>query len=378
MEKIDVTALEIRDYAMSQGWKLVPDALREGLFVLNSPLKDYTQLVFPTNTQVSDYVGMATASLEKLAMTHRLSFHKVLEGIREVNDDVICLRYYSESKIVNSISFEEALESISAARQLLLSAASSVVSPLTYHPKLNRAEPQDLIKSVRFRHTEEGSFVLKISCPFEVVVFEDSYLPILTPQKPMSRRTFELINRSASKILDAIEAAQIKDLYQSELEAQDPIVSYNFCDALSRLYDEERELPYEVIFQWSKASISKFPLPQLPQRIHFPFSHKDKLEEVKTYFAPPRKDISATFIGTVEMLDGDIGKDGQRSGPVVLSLLYEGELIRARAILNATQYQTAIQVHAQGGSYIQVKGDLKRGKTRNTIENLSEFRLLEG
>lgn len=380
MKNIDVTSIEIRDYAISKGWKLIKEALKDGLFVLNSPREDYTQLIFPKDESSQNYQELAWITLKRLSEIYKGSFSKIEEEIREVNDDVISLRYYSDKKNVNYISFEEALDSIEATRQLLLSAASSVVNPSLYHPKLNRSEPQDLIKKTRFRHTEEGSFILKISCPFELM---GNPQPSLFPdqsqiEKPLSRKSFELINSSSLMILEAIDADIINTFYEQESQKQNPLISYNFCDSLSKLFDEERELPFQLIFNWSRASLMKVPQPTMPNIVSFPFSTKSKIDEVKEYFAPKKLDLSGTFYGTVDTLDGTIGEDGMRSGTVILSILYENELIKARVNLLSKFYEVAVDAHKkQGGAYVLVKGDMKRGKRTNTIENLIDFRLSE-
>ena len=232
METIDVSAIDIRDYAISQKWTVVKEALNDGLYVLNSPYNDDMQLIFPKDESDSFFQEMARIALDKLSKINNFSFQKMIDEIREVNDDVICLRYYSENKNVNFISFEEAFDAIEATRQMLLSAASSVVAPALFHPKLNRTEPQDLIKKTRFRHTEEGSFILKISHPCEIInrnnLFDDQY------EIPFSRNAFEIMNRSAIKISNAIEADTIANLFNEEKNSSEPIISYNFCESLAK------------------------------------------------------------------------------------------------------------------------------------------------
>lgn len=73
MTKIDVTPLEIRDYAVSLGWQLVKEAIKDGLFVLNSPSEKYKQLIFPIEPNASDYESMAELSIRKIAETVRRS-----------------------------------------------------------------------------------------------------------------------------------------------------------------------------------------------------------------------------------------------------------------------------------------------------------------
>jgi len=377
MEKIDVSAIDIRDYAISQKWTLVKEALNDGLFVLNSPHDDYMQLIFPKDEFAASFQEMAWISMNKLAKLYNFSFQKIIEEIREVNDDVICLRYFSENKIVNFISFDEAFEAISATRQMLQSAASSVVAPALFHPKLNRKEAQELIKKTRFRHTEEGSFILKISHPCEIVstndLFGEQY------KKPLSRNAFEIMNSSAVKISNAIEADTIPNLFNEEKNSKEPVISFNFCDSLSKLFDEEREIPFQFIFNWSKSSLQKIPRPNIPNRVVFPYSNKMKIEEIKAYFEPPKRDFiqNETFIGTIDTLDGDVGEDERRKGYVTLTTFYDNETFKSKINLSPEEYQIAIDAHRKGNAFVKIVGDLQRGKNSQSIVNVQSFNLVE-
>jgi len=377
MDKIDISAVDIRDYAISQRWTVVKEALSDGMYVLNSPYDDYMQLIFPKDESDPFFQEMAQITLKSLAKINNFSVQKMVEEIREVNDDVICLRYYSENKNVNSISFEDAFEAISATRQMLLSAASSVVAPALFHPRLNRTEPQELIKKTRFRHTEEGSFILKISHPCEIkcvrTVYDEQY------EKPFSRNAFEIMNSSAVKISHAIEADTISNLFDEEKNSSEPMLSYNFCESLDRLFNDERELPFQLIFNWSKSSLQKIPQPAISRKINFPYSIKSKMEELKTYFKPPKKDslTGETFYGTVDTLDGIVGKDNRRSGVVTITILYDNEIFKPKVDLSPEFYQIALDAHEKGNALIKIVGDLKRRDRSQTIENVQSFSLLE-
>ena len=380
MTNIDVSSIEIRDFAQSLGWILIREALQDGLFVLNSPKGDRTQLTFPKDTTAPEYLEMAETSLKRLCEVYRKTFNQLIEEIREVNDDVISLRYFSQSKIVNSLSFEEAFETIAATRQMLLSAASSVINPTVYHPKLNRTEPQDLIKKAKFRHTQEGSFILKIAVPFENAFATNSLfgtLPDLPPEKSFGRKTVELISRSSKEIIDSIESNSISELYKSQIEQEKPILSYNFCDSLSKMFDEDRELPFELIFNWSRASLQNIPWPNVPSHIMFPFTYISKLNELKEYFTPKKPAISDIFIGTVEELNGDMGYDNKRSGEVILNLLVENNVVKTKLNLNVEQYQYAIRAHEKGGVYVMVKGKLHMQTRSAKLDEITEFKIAE-
>lgn len=377
MKFVDVSAIEIRDYAQSLNWTLVKEALQEGLFVLNSPDGSNTQLLFPKEVASSSFQELAYMSLKRLAEYYKKPIEAIAEDIREVNDDVIGVRYYSANKTVNSISFEEAYRAIAATRQLILSAASTVVNPQLFHPKLNRTEPQEIIKNTRFRHTEEGSFIIKVSIPFENASSGKVFFSEQCGSKmPIGRQTIEVISQSSQAIIDAIESNSIQALYVAEAKKTNPIISYNFCDALTKVFDDERELPFELLFNWSKSSALTYPVPTAPRRVSFPFDYKPKLQELKNYLAPATKAVADTFYATVESLNGDIGPDGMRSGEVTLSVLIENEIVRARANLDKEKYKTAIEAHQQGGAYVMAKGILNRQNRFGLIEKITEFSLL--
>ncbi len=164
-----------------------------------------------------------------------------MEEIREVNDDVISFRYYSDYKLVNSLSFQETLETIESTKQMILTAGSSVINPVLFHKRLSRGEAVDLLKSTRFRHTQEGSFILKISCPVRLESIPTPNLFGDDSAKPLSRRAFELINQASSEIVTAIEENKFRWNYLNLKEKDTkPVISYNLCDALIGLFDDER------------------------------------------------------------------------------------------------------------------------------------------
>ena len=379
MEIIEVSAIDIRDYAITQKWTLVKEALQDGLFVLNSPNSDYMQLVFPKDDSSPFFQEMAWITLNKLAKIYNFSLKKMIEQIRDVNDDVISLRYFSENKTVYSISFKEAYNAINATRQMLLASASTVIAPALHHPKKHRPEAQDLIKNTKFRHTEEGSFILKISHPCELKINHDLFTKNEQYEKPFSRNVFENMNNSAIKISSAIEADDIFSLFNNEKMNQRPEISYDFCDSLSKLFDEEREIPFQLIFNWSKASLQKIDKPNFSNQVIFPYSNKSKIDAVKAYFEPPKQGFlrEETFYGTVDTLDGNVGKDEKRSGYVTITILYKNETFKVKVNLSSNNYQMALKAHEKGNAFVKIIGDLRKGTRHHHIENVQSFSLVE-
>ncbi len=380
MKNIDVSPIEIRDYAISYGWILVREALRDGLYVLNSPTNDFRQLIFPIDNNKENFNELAEISLAKLANFTQKTFFKILEEIREVNDDVISLRYYSDSKIINSLSFQEALDSIESTKQMILAASSSVINPSLFHKRMSRTEAVEVLKASRFRHTEEGSFILKISCPVQIETsYQQSLFEEDNVQKPISRRAFEIINNGANKIIESIEGDYISELFEEQKNSSSPFISYNLCDAIIGLFDDERELPFELRFDWSRAYLRKINSPPFPRSVKFPYSLKTKIEELKSYFQPETRDTSDVFFGSVENLYGNVGDDGRRAGEVTLRLYIEGEMVNARANLNSDLYDKAYQAHGiEGGGLVKIKGILRpaQGRRTKSLTDISQFDII--
>jgi hypothetical protein len=369
----EITPIDLRDYATSLGWHLVREALKDGLYVLNSPENDFKQLIFPKDVVYPNDEQVSLA-VEKLSRITGKSRFTLIEEIREVNDDVVSLRYFSENKTISSLSFEGALGAIEATKQLILSAASSVINPAIYHPRLSRSEPNDLLKKTRFRHTQEGSFILKISCPIEignpvVNLFGE------TIEEPFARKTFALINESSYNLLNSIESDN-EPMFISEIKnAEHPRISYNFCDALLGLYDNERELPFELGFNWSRNSRG-LPKPNALPKIKFPYSLKPKIESIKGYLKPLDDSLEDVFIGTVESLSGNIDNNGKRYGEVKLSILLGSDIVNAKANLRPEDYYMADQAHMSPGSYVKIKGKLQPGKQVRSITDIVEFGII--
>lgn len=375
MNRVDVTAFEIRDFARSLGWNIVREAVLDGLFVLNSPDKDGTQLIFPKETSDDKFDEAATVTINRLAEFYKTDYIRILECIREVYDDVFYLRYYSDVKNINFLLFENALKTIEAARQIILSAASSVVHPSIYHPKLTRTEPLELIRKTKFRHTQEGSFVLKISCPIElqsggVHLFGEDY------STPFGRKTFSLINESALELLNTIESNNEERFIEEQLKSENPIISYNFCDAMSNMFDENVGLPFELLFNWSRHSLNKIPTPKLNQRVRYQYEYKNKIDDIKVYFKSESLPLKETFIATVESLNGDTGEDGRRFGDVRLNILIGSSVVTAKVTLNAEQYLIAHESHITQGSYIMVSGTLLPGKLVRVLDSITDFKII--
>jgi hypothetical protein len=266
---------------------------------------------------------------------------------------------------------------IDGARKLLLSAASTALKPQQFHPRLNRAEAQQLLDASRFGHTERGSFVFKISCPIDAVDVSPPFLAAWEAES-FTRHTMLIVHNAVTRLVEAIETDTLPGFVDNVRTDPRPIVSSNLCEALTLFHDEILRNSVELSISWAANQRNQEPLflaAHVPIRIqedYFP-----RIEEIHRALQPSTEPHQDTFIATVEQLSGTMGIDGQRAGEVVLSLLLsDGEKVRVRTTLTPDQYREADKAHMTDGAYVRVTGILRRGRQPRPLANVTRFELL--
>ena len=311
-------------------------------------------------------------AVEKLAVLEGRPLPAVLRALQEVNDDTLRFRIGTQRDDEKTLPLAFAGSIVSGAQQLLLAAACTVLKPQSHHPRLSRNEAQQLIEASQFRHTEPGSFVVKVSCPVNALDVQAPLFPG-EPDAPFVRRTTLTVKRALRELVTAIEADTLPQLVENAIAAATPLISSNLCEALTRFEDDGLKNSLDVEISWA---VSTPPpageaalVPIRFQRDYFP-----RIEEVRRALRSAEQHQEDTFIGTVERLDGEIGADGRRAGEVILALLLtDGETVRARTNLTADQYAAADSAHMTDGAYIKVAGKLNPGRQPRSLTDIVSF-----
>jgi len=141
--------------------------LKDKAFVASHPDFDRRQINFPTETTAPDYAEAIELAISKIAALQGKTMASVIAEIQELKDDTVKFRVIDGRNEDSFIPLSYAVSAINGAKELFVSAACSVLKPQAHHPRLNRSEALGLIEKSRFRHTEKGSFTLKISSPLK-------------------------------------------------------------------------------------------------------------------------------------------------------------------------------------------------------------------
>ncbi len=371
-----IAPADLRDYAKSRGWRLLPDGTKDRLYVLAHPKFARRQLVFPMDASAPDYAEAIERMVEKIAALEDWTPEAAIKSLWEFKEDAISFRVQSPRLDKSSLPLPFAGAMVQSVQQLLLACASSVLVPLKRHPRLNRAEAVQFLETARFGQTQRGSFVLNVSCPVQAIEAQGVLFPD-EKDLPFVRRATLCLQRSLSGLVGAIENDTLDRFIEAAKASATPLISANFCEALTQLEDETLKNSVEIGVAWA-GSIPRPPELEPQTVVRVQNEYFSRIEEVRRELRSGEQATQDVFIGTVESLNGEMGEDRQRSGEVVLSLLLpEGDRVRARASLNARQYAEADKAHMTEGSYVKVAGTLHPGRQPRQLLELRLFELIQ-
>lgn len=373
-----VAPTSLREYATARGWVQVREALKDGLVVLNHKEYSPRQLVYPTSSSVPGYAESVSVVVHRLAEIEGRPVLQLVRDVQRVHEDTYRFRLFDDRSDDDSIAFGYALSAIKGSEQLLLSSATTVLMPRAYHPRLGMKEAQRFLEQARFNHTEEGSFVLNVSCPVNALDKGgvEGLFGMEEHDTPLVRKTSLALANGLQQIVKAIEEDAQQEFVDRVKADSKPVVSANLAGALDYFAYEGSKHALEVRVDWA----SSLPGPKTGhpsiitiQRDYFPL-----VREIREALRPKEEIVEEEYIGTVETLNGDPGPDGRRAGEVTLRIQPRDsdELVRARVILNADQYNEAIEAHKEQNAYISVKGKLQDGRQPRALTDIASFNRL--
>ena len=369
----NIPSTDLRDFVKSRGWHQVTEAVSDGLFVLTNPLFSKRQLIFPIDSAQPDYAESINIALQKLAELEQKPISLLISSLNELKDDTLRLKVKDARNEENFIPLSYAVSAINGTKEMLLSAACTALKPQIHHPRLSRSEAQELIDKTRFRHTEAGSFIIKVSAPVKAMEIQGN---LFEEDLPFVRQTTLVINKALNKLVTAIQADTLDSLIDEIKADPAPELSSNLCKAITNFQEEHDDYDLYVNFSWA----GSLPVPQkiiTHNQIKIQKDYFSRIDDVSRELKrTEQQKVEDVFMASVEHLAGDIGEDNRRSGEVILNLYKDSEVIRARTILNANDYAKADQAHMIANSFLKIKGKLYQGNQPRTLTDIHLFELI--
>ncbi|MCX8481599.1 MAG: hypothetical protein ORN58_06750 [Sediminibacterium sp.] len=370
-----IAAADLRDYAKLHGWNFLENFLKYKTYVANNVQFAKRQINFPIESTAPDYVESIQLTIAKIAELHGKTTSSVLAELQEFKDDTLRFRIVDTRNETAFIPLSFAVSAINGAKELFVSAASSVLKPQAHHPRMKRTEALELIEKSKFRHTEMGSFVLKVSSPLEAVniqanLFSDETMPFV-------RQTTLTINKGLNGLVMAIQSDTLSNLVDDIKNGKNAYISSNLCKAITNFQEEHGDFDLNVDFNFAGSLAVPIHL-QIAKEIKIQKDYFARIDEVRRELrnSEQQKNKEDVFMATVEQLAGEINSDGLRSGEIILNLFQEDEIIKAKTILNAQQYKDADKAHMTAGVYIKIKGKLHPGNQPRNLTDVTLFELI--
>lgn len=371
---IDPTAL--RSFLQAHGWRLVEAALPFRQYAFCNDRFQRRELIFPMDVDAPDYKDSVRSVLEKFAEMTGRSLLGVFSSVAHVKSDVIRVRIFGRSEEFD-IPLNFASELIPSAEKMIKAAACTVLRPRVHHPRLTLTEANQLVERSRFGQTEEGSFILKVSCPLDALDDQGS-LGLSDNEAPFVRQVTHSLWKGLTGMVDAIERDCLDAFVDSLKTSLHPDLSSNLCEAVYAMHDSQ--LDNAVDFSIECSALNRVGISDLGRIIRIQRDYFSRIEDIRRELRAVESHRDDTFIGTVERLDGEVGTDGRRSGAVILSVMIPGELetVRTRVNLSAEDYVKADRAHMNSGKFVVVAGRLRPGRQPRALTDISRFELLEG
>lgn len=366
----EIEPTDLKDFLKSRGWKLIDEAFKDGLYAFNHEQYKRRQLIFPINDSELDYKDCIETTINKLVDIENTSLRFIMTELFEMKDDAIGFRIVDHRDENAFIPLNYAVKAINGAKDMLLSAACSALKPQVHHPKMNRKEAQELIDKSRFRHTEVGSFIIKVSTPVKSMDLQTDVFK----NTPFVRQATLIINKSISQLVTAIQTDKIEQLITDVKSEEKPLLSSNICKALINFQEENDKSDLHLNFKW--ASIIERPS-NIVDSIKIQKDYYSRIEDIRKELKTQERDREDIFIGTVAALAGDFNDTDKREGDVLLDLYKKGEeSIRVRANLKAEWHHLAIEAYENAGKFIQITGNLLAGNQPRIIKDITGFEII--
>jgi hypothetical protein len=307
----------------------------------------------PHSNALRDYRRRLAEAFAILEQAEERPLPDLVSEVRGTHLDLIRFRLVSESTRQGRIPVEHASSLYQQARDLVLAAACAAVEPRAAYATRKPARATEFMSGLRVAPSEIGSYVLTIESPVAPALQRGS-LDEGELDQPFERRaTLKL-----ASALQATETAVRKGGVALEIgpftEAVKAGSSANFCDALATMLQPFEGATLESTIAFAVARPASTPV----VRTRFGADAVPVLREAARVLKEREPIPDLEVEGMVVALTSE---DSTKGGTVTILGPVEGRLRRVRVELGPSEYQLAVEAHADT-RVMSLEGDLQRGR----------------
>jgi hypothetical protein len=365
-----IRPLDTIAYLRSTGWSKADQQIDQNAFsvwVRKDEAGEEYEVAVPLEQDYRDYPLRVADALKVLATVEDRSQVEIHRDLSLVSADVIRVRMIDPELNDGSVAIEEGAEAFPRARDLLLSAACSAVSPRAYFPSRKPGQALDYMRHVRLGQTEHGSFVLTLISRVAPSLGKGGGMLFDVSEDPFERRVTLRLASALAAVKQAARDAVVDQSIDGFLKSVSQGVSANLCDALAGLAkDQEQDRQLEFNFAWSgnrpvEASTIR--------RIVFSADTFPTIQEAARQLKETAPTDDYEVLGLVVKLDS--GQPAE-SGNVTVVSLVDGTQKKITFELTGDDYRAAVEAH-KDENLVRCRGRLQREGRRFKLTEIHDF-----
>ncbi|MCX4646997.1 MULTISPECIES: hypothetical protein [unclassified Streptomyces] len=257
---------EIRSYLKVTGWSTVSGSDVAELWRLPGPTERV--VLVPMKPGAPDFTKRARILVEDLAQIGTADARTVQDAIASVFHDVTDLRATHPTLRDGSIPLDAGFELFQSAKRLRVASAAATVRRQG-HFRNFPVRAREQARDVRLGQTRKGSYIVPIisqaRSPMDVYERGQDQIDVEVEETLFDRR----VTATMSRALGVLEEMAGTDREPTPSEITDSIgegVSYELCQALSKVVNSEGVDSLDVTFNWSRVAAAP---PGTPHEVQF-------------------------------------------------------------------------------------------------------------
>jgi hypothetical protein len=361
---------EVAAYLLQQGWTLQRADARWAEYA--RPIEAETVVLeVPQQAAAPDYARTLTFLIEDIARLESRTPAAVLRDLKTSSVDVVRLGIESAMTRDGRIPVEAGRRVYAAARDLVLSAACSVIEPRSAFATRKPEEAMTLLQRARFGQTELGSFVLTIECDIPPRLQSPLFADDGDPDAPLERRTCIQLAHA----LEGAEAASRESAASGQIEPfrrqTQNGVSANLCDAVAEMLEATAAEAIRASFSFA----SRRPLAtRVARNVVFTPDLSALLREAAARLREEVTYPATEIVGPVVKLDS---AEPARGGEVIVLAAVNGKRRHVHLALDADAYRKVVMAHL-ASEQVRFAGELVREGRSWVLRNPRDFAAVAG
>lgn len=353
-------------YIEAKGWFLSLDM--PGLAkVWHSNTHSNYEILQPLSMELKDFSNRLDDLVKVISITENKSLTDVVKEIENASSDVISLRVIHDDVANGEIPFFDGILLLNKTKELIVSAARSVVKP--QKAKYTGKSPEiveNFLSSLKLGQTEVGSYVLNLIAPIYFVENQQADHCIVPFSRTVSARLLESVT-SLSHAIDRFE--KNRDFKEFEKIISNG-VNATLCSAIIGLSGNNRNRSVEISVQPSPFSSSEI---SSTTKLLITADKMKYIEDAERFFSNDYVISNYALKGFVTKLNRDINSIG---GEITLTEPSEKNR-KVTVELDEEHYLQAIKAHELKNDDVYLVGKLVVTPRKARLINVAEFEILK-